>query len=221
MLKKLTEDQQALIIEKATCEFAEKGYKGAGLSTIAGNAGVSVGVIYKYYADKEELFGACIRKSIDYLDEALRQASGKGSGSGADGADRSLPEMIRALVSQTQVACREHPEYFRMYHQITTGDDAQQAKQLAGIIERPSAKAYKDAIRKAREEGLIDGQLDAGAGAFFFDNLMMMLHYAYSCTYYTARMDIYCGKKLAASEKKMADQMVRFILNGLGYQGEY
>ena len=61
----------------------------------------------------------------------------------------------------------------------------------------------------------------AGAGAFFFDNLMMMLHYAYSCTYYTARMDIYCGKKLAASEKKMADQMVRFILNGLGYQGEY
>ena len=34
MLKKLTEDQQALIIEKATCEFAEKGYKGAGLSEI-------------------------------------------------------------------------------------------------------------------------------------------------------------------------------------------
>ena len=68
---------------------------------------------------------------------------------------------------------------------------------------------------------LVARQLDAGAGAFFFDNLMMMLHYAYSCTYYTARMDIYCGKKLAASEKKMADQMVRFILNGLGYQGEY
>ena len=58
MLKKLTEDQQALIIEKATCEFAEKGYKGAGLSAIAKSTGVSVGVIYKYYADKEELFQA-------------------------------------------------------------------------------------------------------------------------------------------------------------------
>ncbi|MCR5034366.1 MAG: TetR/AcrR family transcriptional regulator [Clostridia bacterium] len=212
MLKKLTEDQQALIIDKATCEFAEKGYKGAGLSTIARNAGVSVGVIYKYYADKEELFGACISKSIDYLDEALSRAGGEG---------KSLPEMIRALVNQTQVACREHPEYFRMYHQITTSDDLQQAKQLAEIIERPSAKAYKDVIREAQKKGLVDGQLDAGAGAFFFDNLMMMLHNAYSCTYYTERLNIYCGRKLADSEKKLGEQMVRFILNGLGYQGEY
>ena len=212
MLKKLTEDQQALIIEKATCEFAEKGFKGAGLSTIAKNAGVSVGVIYKYYADKEELFRACISKSIDYLDEALSRAGGEGN---------DLPGMICALVSQTQIACREHPEYFRMYHQITTSDDPQQAKQLAEVIECPSAKAYKAEIRKAQREGLIDAQLDAGAGAFFFDNLMMMLHYAYSCNYYTERMNIYCGRKLAASEKKLGDQMVRFILNGLRYQGEY
>ena len=212
MLKKLTEDQQALIMEKATCEFAEKGYKGAGLSAIAKSAGVSVGVIYKYYADKEELFQACVRRSIDYLDEALSRAGGEG---------KELPEMIRALVRQTQTACRERPEYFRMYHQITTSDDAAQVKQLAEIIERPSAKAYKDTIRKAQKEGLIDGQLDSGAGAFFFDNLMMMLHYAYSCTYYKERMDIYCGKKLATSEQKLGEQMVRFILNGLGYKGEY
>ena len=212
MLKKLTEDQQALIIEKATCEFAEKGFKGAGLSAIAKSAGVSVGVIYKYYADKEELFQACVRKSIDYLDEALVRAGGEG---------KELPEMIRDLVRQTQTACRERPECFRMYHQITASDDAQQVKQLAEIIERPSAKAYKDTIRKAQKEGLIDEQLDPGAGAFFFDNLMMMLHYAYSCVYYKERMNIYCGKKLAASEKKLGEQMVRFILNGLGYKGEY
>ena len=212
MLRKLTEDQQALIIEKATCEFAEKGFKGAGLSAIAKSAGVSVGVIYKYYADKEELFRACVRKSIDYLDEALVRAGGEG---------KELPEMIRDLVRQTQTACRERPECFRMYHQITASDDAQQVKQLAEIIERPSAKAYKDTIRKAQKEGLIDEQLDPGAGAFFFDNLMMMLHYAYSCVYYKERMNIYCGKKLAASEKKLGEQMVRFILNGLGYKGEY
>ena len=210
MLKKLTEDQQALIIEKATCEFAEKGYKGAGLSAIAKNAGVSVGVIYKYYADKEELFQACVRKSIDYLDEALSRAGEEG---------KDLPKMIRALVRQTQTACRERPEYFRMYHQITTSDDAAQVKQLAEIIERPSVKAYKDTIRKAQREGLIDEHLDPGAGAFFFDNLMMMLHYAYSCAYYSERMNIYCGKKLASSGKKMEDQMVRFVLNGLGYRG--
>ena len=93
-------------------------------------------------------------------------------------------------------------------------------EELAEIIERPTAKEYREAIRKAQKEGLIDAAADAGAEAFFFDNLMMMLHYAYSCTYYSERMNIYCGKRLAASEKKMRDQMVRFILNGLGYQGK-
>ncbi len=209
MLKKLTEDQQARIIEKATLEFAKKGYKGAGLSAIAKSAGVSVGVIYKYYKDKEELFDACVSKSIIYLDEALQKA-----GSGGE----SLPEQIRTLVAQMQAACKEHPEYFRMYHQITTGDDRGQAAKLAQIIELPSAKAYRTAIRKAQTEGHIDGELDIGAGAFFFDNLMMMLHYAYSCTYYTERMNIYCGRQLASSEKKMREQLTRFILNGLGYK---
>ncbi|MBR0457142.1 MAG: TetR/AcrR family transcriptional regulator [Firmicutes bacterium] len=209
MLKKLTEDQQAAIIEKATCEFAEKGYKGAGLSGIAKSAGVSVGVIYKYYKDKEELFQACVSKSIAYLDEVLSNA-------GQEGGD--LPEMIRSLISQTQVACREHPEYFRMYHQITTEDDSEHAKHMAAIIEAPSAKAYKAVLKKAHEEGRIDGALDSSAGALFFDNLMMMLHYSYSCPYYAERMNIYCGKKLAGNKKRMEDQMVRFILNGLGYQ---
>ncbi len=210
MLKKLTETQQAQIVDKAIEEFARKGYKGAGLSNIARSAGVSVGVIYKYYKDKEELFGACVSKSIAYLDEVLTTAGQEGS---------DLPEMIRSLIRQTQAASGEHPEYFRMYHQITAGDDAAQAAKLAEIIERPSAKAYKAALRKARKEGRIDEELDTGAGAFFFDNLMMMLHYAYSCAYYSERMNIYCGKKLASSGKKMEDQMVRFVLNGLGYRG--
>ena len=209
MLKKLTEDQQNAIINKATCEFAEKGYKGAGLSNIAKSAGVSVGVIYKYYTDKEELFQACVSKSITYLDEVLNNAGQEGS---------DLPEMIRSLITQTQIACKEHPEYFRMYHQITTEDDSTQARRMAAIIEQPSAKAYKAVLKKACEEGKIDEELDTGAGAFFFDNLMMMLHYAYSCVYYSERMSVYCGKRLASSEKKMAEQMVRFILNGLGYK---
>ena len=42
MLKKLTEEQQARLIDTAILEFADKGFKGAGLSRIAKNAGVSV-----------------------------------------------------------------------------------------------------------------------------------------------------------------------------------
>ena len=212
MLKKLTEAQQTKLINAAILEFADKGFKGARQSTIAKNAGVSVGVIYKYYEDKEALFNACVKKTLEYLDEVLSNAeSGNAEGEG-------LPEMVRTLVGQVQITCREHPEYLRMYHQITAGHDEEQGRHLAELIERPSARAYKAALKKACEEGHIDEEVDPGAGAFFFDNLLMMLHYAYSCTYYQQRMNIYCGKQLAESEKKMQEQMVRFILNGLGYK---
>ena len=212
MLKKLTEAQQTKLIETAILEFADKGLKGAGLSRIAKNAGVSVGVIYKYYEDKDALFDACVKRTLDYLNEALQQVGA----SDAQGTD--LPDLVRALVNKVQTSCREHPEYFRMYHQITAGNASKHGEKLAELIERPSAQAYKAALTKAVEEGRIDEELDPGAGAFFFDNLLMMLHYAYSCAYYQNRMDIYCGKQLAANEKKMEEQMVRFILNGLGYK---
>ena len=68
MLKKLTEEQQARLIDTAILEFADKGFKGAGLSRIAKKAGVSVGVIYKYYEDKDALFNACVKNTLDYLD---------------------------------------------------------------------------------------------------------------------------------------------------------
>ena len=212
MLKKLTEEQQARLIDTAILEFADKGFKGAGLSRIAKNAGVSVGVIYKYYEDKDALFAACVKNTLDYLDTVLQQVGAVD----AQGAD--LPELVRALVHQVQTSCKDHPEYFRMYHQITAGNASEQGEKLAELIERPSAQAYKAALMQAVEEKRIDERLDPGAGAFFFDNLLMMLHYAYSCAYYKERMDIYCGKQLAASEEKMEDQMVRFVLNGLGYK---
>ena len=212
MLKKLTEEQQAKIIDTATIEFADKGFKGAGLSNIAKEAGVSVGVIYKYYEDKEALFTACVKKTLDYLDEVLDMTGA------TDLQTISLPDMVRALVNQVQASCRTHPEYFRLYHQITAGNDVEHGAYMAEIIERPSAKAYMAVLKKAVEEGVIDERLDPGAGAFFFDNLLMMLHYAYSCAYYKERMDIYCGESFAADEKKMEEQMVRFILNGLGYK---
>ena len=61
MLKKLTQSQQDTILERAVEEFGRNGLERAAISEIARRSGVSVGVIYKYYKNKEELFEQCLK----------------------------------------------------------------------------------------------------------------------------------------------------------------
>ncbi|MBQ1422427.1 MAG: TetR/AcrR family transcriptional regulator, partial [Firmicutes bacterium] len=69
MLKKLTEEQRNMILTRAIEEFGEQGYGRAKITSIARSAGLSAGVIYKYYEDKEALFNACLEHCMDYLED--------------------------------------------------------------------------------------------------------------------------------------------------------
>lgn len=53
MLKKLTEEKLEEILEAGISEFAEFGLQKAGMNAIARRAGISVGVLYKYYENKD------------------------------------------------------------------------------------------------------------------------------------------------------------------------
>ena len=69
--KKLSDEQQTNLIRAGIKEFADKGFSGANLSKIARNAGLSVGVIYKYYEDKNALFLACVHFGLESLSNLL------------------------------------------------------------------------------------------------------------------------------------------------------
>lgn len=56
MVRKLNDDVRVRL-EHAACEvFAEAGYRGATIATIAARAEVSTGNVYRYFADKDALF---------------------------------------------------------------------------------------------------------------------------------------------------------------------
>lgn len=58
------------ILEGASRAFAASGFRGSTVPTIAAEAGVSVGLIYRYFPSKEELFLAvCGRETDAKLDE--------------------------------------------------------------------------------------------------------------------------------------------------------
>ena len=55
-----SDERKEQILEIGIEEFASKGYEKANINVIAKKAGISIGLMYKYFATKEDLFVTCI-----------------------------------------------------------------------------------------------------------------------------------------------------------------
>lgn len=210
MYKKL--DQTALdeILERGVDEFARCGYKSASVASVAKAAGVSVGVIYKYFGDKQALFLACVRHSLELLDATLHSAIP----AGAD------PETcIRALIGALIDAARQHGNYNILYNEITSGSCRDFAPELAREIESRTAALYTQLFTQARAAGQLRADIPPERFAFFFDDLLMMLQFSYSCDYYQHRMRLYCGADNAAEDALMTEHLTRFLLGAMKGEG--
>jgi AcrR family transcriptional regulator len=70
------EGTKRCILEAAEQLFAEEGYANTTIRRVAGRAGLSVGTIYLYYGNKEELYSELFREQLDSfsaITEPLRQ----------------------------------------------------------------------------------------------------------------------------------------------------
>lgn len=206
MLKPLTQKQIDKLISVAINAFGDKGYYGASINKIAKDAHLSVGVIYKYYEDKEALFTACVKLSLEYLDSVFDDISKL---------EDSLTVRIENLIIHLQNAARSHPEYFKLYHQIIVSGSPHPDK-IAHAIEGPSAALYSRLLEEAQDAGIVRDDLDPKLFAFFFDNLMMMLHFSYACDYYKDRFREYCGEETPVNDEKVREQLMKFITAALG-----
>ncbi len=201
MYKKLEDEAINAILEAGIDEFVENGLQGAAMSSIAKKSGVSVGVIYKYFKDKNTFFMSCLDHSLELLNDVLREAVAE-----ATDLRDCIRKIVAALISNSKI----HSSYNAMYNEITSGSCRKQARSLVDRIEGRSAEAYRNLIKQAQENGQITTETDAGILAFFFDNMLMMLQFSYSCDYYRDRMKLFCGDA-AEDENIMADSLIRFL----------
>lgn len=202
MYKKLNDDSLNAILEAGIREFSLNGPDRASIRAIAAEAGVSVGVIYKYFSDKDGLFLSCVRHSLELLDEVLAQAARSG-----DSVEDSAEAVLRALLENA----RTHGSYNAMYHEISSGSCRRYAPLLASEIEQRSARAYTALFEKAREQGRLRPDLDPAMAAFFFDNLLITLQFSYSCDYYQQRMKIFCGEDIQEHDEKIIRAFRAFL----------
>ncbi|MCR4778624.1 MAG: TetR/AcrR family transcriptional regulator [Lachnospiraceae bacterium] len=206
MYKKLSEEKLTNIREEGIAEFATYGYEGASISRIAKKAGTSVGVIYKYYEDKDALFLECVRISLDSLNTILE---------GLEENCKTLEDSLRFLISSLIDHAKKHELVNRMYNEITSIGVSKNVALLADEIETVSAKTYAKILKKAQEENAVRGDIDVKKLAFFVDNLLMSLQFSYSCEYYRDRMKIYCGKDVLNDDEEMKEALVKFIMGAL------
>ncbi len=200
MGRKLTEAKQEEILETGIAAFAESGLHGAGMADIARRAEISVGVLYKYYENKEAFFQACLRHSLAALEQVLEEVTAR---------EEKLLRYAEAIIRALQTFAHTHPNHIRMYHQITAAS-GDQARQLAEEIEGVTARLYTAFIARAQVQGDLRGDMDPRLFAFFFDNLLMMLQFSYCCDYYRARFALYGGGSLP-EEGLVERELLKFL----------
>lgn len=71
------EARRAQLLAVAEDVFARLGFQGTAVDDIAAAAGVTRTLIYKYFADKDEIYLECVRAAREVLDNAVVTAAGE------------------------------------------------------------------------------------------------------------------------------------------------
>jgi len=96
--------QKDAILDAALACFAEVGFAGTKIRSIAERAGVSQGALYRHFASKEELARALYADGMGWIAEALAHVVDGGG---------TATERLRAATVGAFGLYREHPSSFR------------------------------------------------------------------------------------------------------------
>lgn len=120
------EDKNSLsrqrILDAALHEFSAKGYRGAALNTVWAEHGISKGIIYHHFKDKNEIYLLCVEMCFKvltaYLDNATKTLSG------------TIEERLQGYFDARLRFFTEHPLYLGIFLDATLSP----AESLASAI---------------------------------------------------------------------------------------
>jgi len=99
-----------IVMEAAARVLLDQGYALATTNRIAKKAGVSVGTLYEYFANKEEVFDALIQRELERIVVAIRSRE--------PNPDDPIDKKISQLILAGMAAMRFGPELFRSLEQV-------------------------------------------------------------------------------------------------------
>lgn len=98
-------NKEKLILDAAICLFTAQGFAATRMEDVAKKAGISKGLTYFYYKNKEDLFMALTKKAFEQLKEEFRESL---RAKGKNGL-----EMLTDLVQRIWKFSKEQPVYYQ------------------------------------------------------------------------------------------------------------
>ncbi len=209
LFERIDKEKQSKIIQAAISEFASFGYNGANINQIAQNAQVSVGSIYKYFNDKEDLFLSMVQYGSSVLQAALDEILQ---------GDEDILIKVEKTLRTVQKYSRENRDMIRLYHEMTTQSNPKLVKPAAYNMESFTARLYSGLIEKAQSDGEARTDFDPKLFAYLLDNLFMMFQFSYSCEYYQERFRLYAGDDIFDRDDFVVEQTLAFVKAAFSYQ---
>ena len=105
--KTIRSNRKAAIVDAAMELFAEHGFHGASMNLLAKKAGISKGLVYNYFSNKEEL-----------IKEVIQQGTEKMFGSFVLPAGTFTSKDIESLIDQNFDLLDESPRYWQLYFSV-------------------------------------------------------------------------------------------------------
>ncbi|WP_093878523.1 TetR/AcrR family transcriptional regulator [Streptomyces sp. TLI_105] len=98
------------ILDAADQILAEEGYEASTLGAVGKRAGIPTASVYHYFADRNQVDAALLRRHGQDMGELLAQA--------ADdlGPGTTLREVVDALIDPQLAYCREHPSVVELWY---------------------------------------------------------------------------------------------------------
>jgi AcrR family transcriptional regulator len=147
--QRIREEQRAKILEAAWKVFARKG-RAMTMADVAGAAGVSYGLVYRYFASKEAILYALIEQNLR-------------SGAAAFQRFRDFPgtpgERLDFLISRLVETRRDQPEFSQLFSQVLS--DAATPRDLREQALRRGLE-FQETLRQLIVEGQATGEVAAG-----------------------------------------------------------
>jgi AcrR family transcriptional regulator len=199
---KIPEEKRKRILEAATTEFADYGFENTSIQQIAKKAEISVGSVYKYFENKEELFSMVVKESLSSLEELLLRHSSS---------DEDVIIKAEEVLKELMRFSRKHPQLIKLYCSITTGNNTEFSRMLAQRVESISAKVYTEVIKSAQKTADVRQDISPEFFAFLLNNIFMLLQFSISCDYYKERFKVYVGEDAEEKDEFIITQTMKFI----------
>lgn len=143
-------------MDAAVRAFARRGYHACRVSDVAEEAGVAHGLIYHYFASKEELLETIFRETWSDLLRAMREVEGSG---------HAAPEQLRQVAAILLRSWRRQPDLVRvLVREVARSPQVERRVEELG----DAVEAIERIIARGQARGELRADLDPGLAAWIF-----------------------------------------------------